>query len=523
MNTVQPRVAALIRVSTEEQAKDDRAGIARQEYTIAQTVKANDLNRIRTVTLSDVSGTNTHNAPEVQRLLQEVSEGILDGLVVADLDRLMRPAQLSDLAILSAFERAGARIYCGDQVIDLASDNGFMMAGVKSILFGMELRNIRQRVWGGKEAKRRQGQCPSSAITMPTGIAYNREAERFITTDAIVAVKEAFRLVDEDGVTNISELSRRVGIQHRTLHNILRNPIYMGQRVIDKKRGPTKYTRADGRQADRRKVLRAENEIIRVKVFDDPPVSAVRFQRVQRILEHTFHSWRSTRHTPPTDRVAVGLAHCAVCGARMYASSGKRKGRIGTSYYFCARNHYQNKRTTGGCPQSNVRADVLDATIKQLIERELSRPEVVSSLLRHHLDRVSAGTSEVDTVPPAAAWAEARRSRLLDLYEGGTINKEELTKRLGALEQRRAIAYRVPDPQAPSPDTPTLARCLVRGALACGRASSALGMKTAIRQLFARFDVRNAEIVGFALNPRLDAYVGEDGSRTGRDSWPPPA
>ena len=42
------------------------------------------------------------------------------------------------------------------------------------------------------------GKCPGSAITLPTGIGYDREKDEWTVTDEIWRVQEAFRLIERD-------------------------------------------------------------------------------------------------------------------------------------------------------------------------------------------------------------------------------------------------------------------------------------------------------------------------------------
>ena len=70
------------------------------------------------------------------------------------------------------------------------------------------------------------------------------------------------------------------------MHLILRNPIWTGWRVIDKKRdlsGAGKYIGIDGRQAERRKVSRAPEDVIRCKVIETPLITQTDFESVQQI------------------------------------------------------------------------------------------------------------------------------------------------------------------------------------------------------------------------------------------------
>ena len=68
----------------------------------------------------------------------------------------------------------------------------------------------------------------------------------------------------------------------------MRNPIWTGWRMIDKKRDTSsagRYAGVDGRQADRRKIARAPEDVIRVKVIAEPMVSEEDFRALQRIMD----------------------------------------------------------------------------------------------------------------------------------------------------------------------------------------------------------------------------------------------
>jgi len=190
-------------------------------------------------------------------------------------------------------------------------------------------------VHGAKEEKRKQGKCPNSYITLPTGVTYDRKAEKYGFNEKIADVVKAFRLIDEEGICNLREVERRVGIHHRTLANILRNPIYIGIRRYDQKRGNEKYIGENGRQAGRKKISRNKDEIISVKISDNPPVCPERFRRVQDILSGKKRNWRLQRGSNPVVNLGVGIAKCAFCNSPLYCSSGKRSDRKRIGYYFC--------------------------------------------------------------------------------------------------------------------------------------------------------------------------------------------
>jgi len=520
-------VAGLVRVSTLSQAEDHRAGIARQHDVIQRTVAGRDLNCIKVVEVTDVSGTNVRNCPEIQGLLEDVRIGRLSGIVVADLDRLIRPAEIEDIALLQTFQDTGAVIFSGDQELDLSSDSGFLLGGIQALLAGHELRTIKRRMMGGKEEKRKQGKCPNSRITLPLGVSYDREKEVYAYNADVERVVEAFRLVDETGITNLSEIGRRVGIHHRTLANQLRNPIYMGWRIYNQKRGP-KYPSRNGRQADRRKVARSDAEIIRVKVIDEPAVSEDRFARVQDILSSKNRSWHRKREVTPVVNLGVGVARCGICGERLYCSSGKRKNGKRHSYYMCKRNYHLFKKRTGGCQLPNRRQTEVDSLLRSFVADQLTDVKTVTAIVHHALSCL-----DHDTRPVAIATAESRaqqqrkKDRLLEAYEDGAIDlstyKERVASIDAALKTATELQTQKEDRMALRQDRHKLIERVVRGAVAFSRIESADQQQTAMKGLFADISINEEGIAGYRLTPQVGFHFAQNGTRTDKGSLLRPA
>ena len=104
MKTLNKKVIGLVRVSTEQQAADDRAGLPRQHQEIKRIVAAHNLELAETIEFTGVSGTLTHEMPVLQQALRRVRERSIAGIVLADLDRLFRLKEPGGFAILNDFQ-----------------------------------------------------------------------------------------------------------------------------------------------------------------------------------------------------------------------------------------------------------------------------------------------------------------------------------------------------------------------------------------------------------------------------------
>jgi len=527
MEAPQKTVVGLLRVSTKDQADDDRAGLGRQREVINRTIKLNDLNCIRVYEISDVSGTNVRNASEIKEILQLVENGIVTGVVVADLDRLLRPDRFEDFGLLQVFQDSGAILFCGSSEIDLSTKDGFLTGGIRASIAGFELRLIKERMLGAKEEKRRKGQCPSSPITLPLGVSYNRKLEKFEYTPEIAKVVEAFRLIDEVGITNHCELERRTGIKHRTLHNILRNPTYIGIRRYDSKRGKEKYEGKNGRQSERKKVMRKPEDVIEVKIFDQPAVSRERFDRVQHILGGIRNGWQRVRQDNQTINLAVGVAHCGYCGDRLYCTSGKRKAGNRPGYYLCKRNHYLNKAKSGGCQMRSVPKKLLDETLRKFTAEQLANPQVVHAIVNHYFETQKANQISAFQKNPSELIAELEKKikRWSDAYDKEAISLDEFCKRMNETQKQIAVVKNM---------TPTnvdvgnealrekMIRQLILGANAFARLKDKKLQRQAICQLMSKVIFKDEQIVSFQLNRQFILNCTQDSKQAGKDSLPQP-
>ena len=283
------KVIELIRVSTEAQAAQDRGGIPAQRAANRRTSAVYGLEIVRTIEFCDVSGAAVLRSPEIEELVRLMESPEIHGVVAKEFSRLMRPENFADYALLQVFADTACILYLPDGPIDFRSKSGRFLGTIRAAMAGLERTEILERVWSAKEEKRRAGKHAQSYITLPYGIGYDARAQRCFHKTEVEKVREAFRLLIA-GEMSYKEIGRKVGIDAFNLRIIMRNPIYTGWRVYTERRDPSGVikTRTGGRQADRPKVKRSPEDIIRVKVLD-PVVTEEDFQKVQQIMDSKKH------------------------------------------------------------------------------------------------------------------------------------------------------------------------------------------------------------------------------------------
>lgn len=497
-------VVGIVRVSTEMQASDGRAGLARQREVIRLAVAAKGLHCVEVVELH-VSGTVAVGHPEMIRIYSMISNGTIKGVVVSDLDRLFRPSEPSGYAALQVFQHMGAKIYAGDTEYDLSTSNGLLHSSIRGAIAGFELSLIKERMQGAKEAKRRAGKCPTSAVTMPLGISYDRKEEKWHYTSDISRVKLLFDLFDQQGIRNYSELGRKVGLGPASVKCVLRNFIYTGWRVIDKRRGPKRVS-ATGKTY-RVKVARAESEVIKHKVLDGI-ISEECFQRVQAEIAVTKFNHNERFRSDDAVNIGTGIAFCGCCGQPLFCISGRRRKDSDqkTGYYQCKANHYLYKPRLNGCSQRHLNSNDVDEAIVILAATVLRSETHLSTMLAESFRRsTELVTPFAQVAPPLAQFDELskRDKRLLDAYEEGAITIDELRQKREALRQKRAAIEAASTSAKPMSKDGFLAiaRMVVKGARRFATIKDTRQQKQVIHELLSEVHIRHDQIISFRFRP----------------------
>ncbi len=419
------RAIGFCRLSTEEQAHEGRAGLLRQHQEIRLSAERWNLEIVRTVEVTDVSGTQVLESQEFQELLRSLPE--VDGVVIAAIDRLMRPDDFSSFSIYDHFLKQRKLIWTPSSRLDVHEDSGFMEALVSGMMAGLDRRRILRNTQTAKEENRKRGRCANAKITLPQGVDFDFKTGQWSWVEPWASrIKTAFDILV---TTNRSVLSiaRELGYaSDRALYNQLRNPIWTGYRVYTQKRGEKRPSR-NGRQTDRKKIRRVEP--LQVKLDIEPLVSEEQFAQAQMILGQRRTSWISSR-SEESRFEASGVLYCR-CGERMYSKgSGRCRRQKWLDIYYCRSQHQGGS----GCGAPKLSREVTDYSLNALISEMFLQPNVLGSLIEKALEPPERSPMD-EMVAKAATEIErlkAEKQRLLNLTLKGVFSDEEV-----ATEARR--------------------------------------------------------------------------------------
>lgn len=422
-------VVELLRVSTLEQGGEDRAGIPRQIQANKLTAKRNCLKVVKTIKLIDVSGASILQTPEITEMLALLKLGHAKGILAADFDRLLRPDDFRSLAILQDIREAGALIYLPEQVIDLGTQSGFLVSGIQSIIAGNELAQIKVRMQGAKEERRRQGKCPGGRITLPIGVSYDKQTDKYYYDEDAEKVLRVFHLFHDARVQNYRELADVAGVAPRTISNMLRNELYIGYRHYKEKRSSERRVRSDGRRADKKKISRLPHERIRVKVIDDPLVEEHVFWAVQEAVKSKRKTFRQRRQSGKQTFMFAGLLRCGECGDPIYTVPGGKHGPS-KDYYYCRRKsyHFRKKEEVEPCSASYLRRAIVEELVMDFIADRLADADFIINETQKLFSENSESQVEREKfeLEKRIANLKKKKKKLLNLYLKEVYTEEEI-------------------------------------------------------------------------------------------------
>ena len=506
------RVIELIRVSTEGQAADDRASIPAQRAINRRTASQYQLDIVRSIEISDVSGASVLKAPEIRELIDLMQSPEIHGVVTREFSRLMRPENFADYALLQAFVDSKTILYLPDGPIDLASKTGRLLGTVRAAMAGIERTESLERIWAAKEEKRRRGELAQSEIVLPWGVGYDKSKGFFYKPEA-ERVREAFRQF-RAGHHNYATLAKLVGVTPRGMHVIMRNPIWMGVRVIDKKRDTSekgRYPTKNGRQADRRKIARAPDEVIRIRVIQEPLISETEFHAVQRIMDlKEKKHWRS-RPDYEHRFTYNGCMTCSRCEEPIQTAKARR------DYYLC-----RGRRPAHTCNTRYMAREKLELILDDLISVRLTEPSFLERCVAHLVRRSESDESHVrvQRLTSQIANLQRKRDRIVDGFVDGVLSREERDNRLLVIKRDILIAQEMLMQERPSVPLDVSLLTVALSPLSEWRYWSRDQKRNLLAALVPDIRVANYEVESLGLNP---AIFSNENTRMGRDSSPRPA
>jgi len=429
-------VVALIRVSTEKQAEDDKAGIPAQKDACEKIAKQHQLQIRWHVQIEDVSGAAIMRSPKMKEVIRIVTSGQCKGIVIKEESRLMRPENFEDYALLQLLEKYDVKMYLVDGVLDLSKANDKLFSHIKFAFAGYERGLIRDRMVGGKFAKRRRGEWVSGANSVPYGLKLaevNKTHHLEVDDTCIHRVQHLFQLFIS-GTLSFSKLHKETGIPYDSISYILENEIYTGYHVPRKIADPNQNVyRNDGSLRYQKRVPIPEDQRERIKMMDNPPISLEVFEQAQRMLKFKREMrWKRSQETPDLF-VYRGFLRCAECGRRITTVKyvNKQNNNFVADYYVCQGAHgCRNINGTwriknGSCKTRRMRREVLEPMLDDVVFQRFANPQFLQEIIEAHAasETQESVTKNIERLRLEIEETDRAIERNQEMYMRGKINQ----------------------------------------------------------------------------------------------------
>lgn len=407
-----------IRVSTTEQAEEGYS-VGEQEARGRAYCAAYGL-IINAVHVDAGYSGATLDRPGIKNVIKDICSGNCKKVVVWKLDRLSRSQKDTLILLEDVLLENGCGFVSIMESFDTSTPFGRCIVGILAAFAQMERENIRARLMMGKQAGLKEGNYYSGVTPIGYKAELQDNGKRALVADPFSsqAVKDMYRLYGSG--KSLGEIAtfvqKKYGLyadrDRRSAADrcgkILRNPVYAGRVIM----GDLEYT---GKH--------------------EPLVNAEIWQQVNDRLAKNKKAYQ--RMYSGSDGLLSGLLFCGDCGARMSIRQwGFGEGKV--NKYIC----YSVSR----CSKKMIRSDScsnrknhfaigdLDALVLEEIKKLSLDPVALDSLIEEN--QQEAGP-DLESFAERLADVEKQITRLLNLYQTGVVELEEVQGRLADLKNER--------------------------------------------------------------------------------------
>jgi site-specific DNA recombinase len=457
MDEATTRAAIYARVSSDQQA---------QEHTIDSQVEALT-GRVREegLALEDVlcfldegqSGAVLVR-PALERLRDQAAAGLIDRLYVHSPDRLARKYAYQIL-LIEEFQRCGIEVvFLNHEIGDKPEEH--LLLQVQGMIAEYERAKILERSRRGKMHAARNGSV-SVFGKAPYGYRYisKREGHGVARFEVIASESRIIMMIfewygkEDYSLSQICERLNREGIPRRSgrpgwdptsVWDMLTETAYKGEALYGKSRVGEYRPRlrpAHGQPEypHRARSIATTPSAAQIPVAVPAIVPADLFEAVREKL--AANKGRRRRSEPGVRFLLQGLTACSKCG---YAYIGKIQNKLkddgerrSYGYYFCTGT---DRFRWGGvriCENVPVRMERLDAAVWEDVSALLGDPDRIRREFERQRSQVPAAEPRrLEAIAKEVQRVKRGISRLLDLYQGGDLEKEEFEPRYARARQR---------------------------------------------------------------------------------------
>lgn len=401
-------VGLFIRVSTIDQAKGESPKIHEERAKLYAESKG--WNVVKIYDLKGVSGKSTRYHSETEKMLSDVKEGVVQGLIFSQLSRLARNTE-ELLYYANYFEKYGGSLISLNESIDTSSSSGKFFYTILGALSTWERENNLDRIMASLETRRTLGKFTGGQVSY----GYKIENCKVIIheDEAPVRILMYDLFLKHRRRATVARLLNEMGYRTRgnklwsdvTVDRLLKNSDAKGIRKSNYRRTPTQ---------DNPSFTKPKEDWL----YDECPalIGEEKWNSVNAILQEQENS--------------------------LLAKPQNQRTNLFTGYLHCDKGHkmsVQSRTNKYSCPQCKVRIelDILESIFKSRIEKFLISEEEIGQYLLSSDRELNTKKEEVSNAQKQLLEIERKLEQLLELNLAGQIPTLGFKKHYEPLYERK--------------------------------------------------------------------------------------
>lgn len=420
------------RADREAEARGEMETLARHEKILLELAKHQRLH-IGAIYKEVVSGETISARPVIQKLLSEVEQGLWDGVLVVEVERLARGDTIDQGIVSRAFQYSGTRIITPTKTYDPNNefDEEYFEFGL--FMSRREYKTIKRRLNAGRLSSIKEGKYVGNRP--PYG--YERikiKGDKGFTLAPIPEQAEVVRMIYEWYVNGLdgerigmSKIVRHLNDLHipaltrsswtnGTVSGILSNPVYIGKVVWNRRKSVKQIV--DGQ------VIITRPRALDYDICDGlhpPIVEKEIWNKAQRIRSKNPPRPQNTLHSVMNP--LAGIIVCGNCGRKMVRrpyTNGKQKDSLLCPYT--------------ECPTVSSSLDLVEnaliESLQELVKNYKANP---AASIAESDALIESLTSVIQQHEASLQKLNEQKLRQYDLLEQGVYTTEIFLERSGAL------------------------------------------------------------------------------------------
>ena len=437
------KATAYIRLSYTDDRSSESDSVANQRKLIENFVERNPDIEVVSYKVDDGYSGIIFDRPAFKEMMQDVTNGEINCVIVKDLSRLGREYIETGRYLRRVFPAYGVRFIAITDNIDTAQESSGddLTVSVKNIMNEAYCRDISVKTRTSLDVKRRNGDFVGAFTVY--GYIKSEDNKNLLVPDPYASrvIQNIFQMrLEGSSALRIANELNRLGIlsplaykknhglpyakkgyadredckwSATTIIRILQDETYTGT-LVQGKQGTSNYKIKQMEQ-------KPESEWIRIPDAHEALITKQDFDLVQRIRG------LDTRTSPKQDTVYLfsGVLICGCCGSRMTRKTNRVNGKEYHYYYCptgkkhgCANPVMLKESKLIDCVQESLKAYIQNVASLETLLNSIDQSSINQALAKEYTDHISENERRLE-------HAQNCKSRLYESLVEGMITKEE--------------------------------------------------------------------------------------------------